>query len=89
MDFRPCLQWYCAGVIVVAANVIYFIYRKTDTKTMAIVSAVIPPMLFILTGCCLRQYLLIITGVLYLMGHIHMTLLRRKARLEKKTKEDK
>ncbi len=83
------LCWGLGAVIVVAANVTYFIYRKTDTKTMAIVSAVIPPMLFILTGACLRQYLLILTGVLYLMGHIHMTLLRRRTRLEKKKEEEK
>jgi len=77
------LCWGLGAVIVIAANVTYFIYRKTDTKAMAIVSAVIPPMLFILTGFCLNQFLLIVTGVLYLGGHIYMTLLRRKVRLKK------
>ena len=86
--FAMMLCWGLGAVIVIAANITYFVYRRKDTKTMAIVSAAIPPMLFILTGFCLHQYLLIVTGVLYLGGHIYMTLLRRKARLSKETEDE-
>jgi len=57
-------------------------YFKQKTETTALTLAMIPSMIFILSGVILRHWLLLAFGVLFAIGHIYVTYQNVKLRRE-------
>ena len=51
----------------------WMVYFKSNTISIAIVLAIIPSIIFLLSGYMLRHYLLIFFGALFSLGHIYVT----------------
>lgn len=51
----------------------WFIYAKKPTMSYALVLAIIPSAIFILTGLFSRYYLLVTMGMIFCVGHIYVT----------------
>ena len=53
---------------------VWFFYFKSQSKNKAILLALLPTMIFIISGVLLKHYLLVISGILFGIGHIFVTL---------------
>jgi hypothetical protein len=51
----------------------WFIFFKSPRTTLPIMLAVLPSAIFISSGAILRHWLLIISGILFSIGHIYVT----------------
>ena len=71
----PEMFVYLAGnAILVAAYIAVFItYFKKRTKRRALILAVLPACIFLLSGITLRHWLLVGFAVLFAVGHIYVT----------------
>ena len=67
------------GALLAAYWLIYALYFKKKTKTRAILLAVIPSCIFILSGLLLRHALLLIFAIMFAIGHIYVTNKNAKA----------
>ena len=51
----------------------WFIFFKSTRATLPIILAILPSAIFITSGFILRHWLLIISGILFSIGHIYVT----------------
>ncbi len=51
----------------------WFIFFKSPRTTLPIMLAILPSAIFIISGVILRHWLLIISGILFSIGHIYVT----------------
>ncbi|MDF2586822.1 MAG: putative rane protein [Anaerocolumna sp.] len=66
--------WLIIVIILVLLYLIcWVIYFKRVDKKFAMALAIIPSILFIVTGFMMRDYLLLISGILFSIGHIYVT----------------
>lgn len=68
------------SVLVVSYWLVFAKYLKEKTKITAVVLAVIPSLIFILSGLILRHWLLLAAAVLFAVGHIYVTYQNAKLR---------
>ena len=53
-------------------------YLKTKSKNKAIILAVLPTMIFVISGILLRHWSLMLAGISFGIGHIYVTLQNTK-----------
>ena len=66
------------GVLLVTYLIIWFFYFKNPTAKKALSLAVIPTIIFLLSGILLRHWLLVAAAVLFGIGHIYVTVQNNK-----------
>lgn len=66
---------YAAGnvLLLVAYYVFWIFYSKRKTRKRALVLAILPTCIFLMSGLLLRHWLLVISAVLFGTGHIFIT----------------
>lgn len=62
------------SVLLLLYLLVWFFYFKSQSKNKAILLALLPTMIFIISGVLLKHYLLIISGIFFGIGHIFVTL---------------
>ncbi len=62
------------GCLLAAYWIVFASYFKKKTRTKALVLAVIPSCIFLLSGLLLRHWLLVGFACLFAVGHIYVTL---------------
>ena len=70
------------SALVVSYWPVFAKYLKEKTKITAVVLAVIPSLIFILSGLFLRHWLLLAAALLFAVGHIYVTYQNAKLRNE-------
>lgn len=60
-------------ILLVAYWGIWVLYYKTQTVGKAIVLAVIPTCIFLISGTTLQHWLLVVASILFGVGHIYIT----------------
>lgn len=53
---------------------VWYFYFKSYSKNKAIILAVLPTLIFVISGVLLTHCLLMISGILFGIGHINVTL---------------
>ncbi|HJA41304.1 MAG TPA: hypothetical protein H9667_07290 [Firmicutes bacterium] len=66
------------SVLLLLYLVVWFFYLKSQSKNKAIILALLPTMIFVISGILLRHWLLMIAGILFGIGHIYVTLQNSK-----------
>ena len=66
------------SVLLLLYLVVWFFYLKSQSKNNAIILALLPTMIFVISGILLRHWLLMIAGILFGIGHIYVTLQNSK-----------
>lgn len=66
------------SVVLLLYMVVWFFYFNSHSKNKAITLALLPTMIFIISGILLRHWLLMIAGILFGIGHIYVTLQNSK-----------
>ena len=66
------------SVLLLLYLVVWFFYLKSQSKDKAIILALLPTMIFVISGILLRHWLLMIAGILFGIGHIYVTLQNSK-----------
>ena len=66
------------SVLLLLYLVVWFFYLKSQSKNKAIILALLPTMIFVISGILLRHWLLMIAGILFGVGHIYVTLQNSK-----------
>lgn len=67
-----------SSVLLLLYLVVWFFYLKSQSKNKAIILALLPTMIFVISGILLRHWLLMIAGILFGIGHIYVTLQNSK-----------
>ena len=62
------------GVLLIAYWLGYARYMKTEGRRLAILLAILPVCIFLMSGLLLRHWLLVGFSVLFAVGHIYVTL---------------
>ena len=57
---------------------VWFFYLKSQSTNKSILLALLPTMIFVISGILLRHWLLMIAGILFGIGHIFVTLQNSK-----------
>ncbi len=82
------LLYFAGNVILLAAYwAVFAVYMKKKTTGSALALAVLPTCVFLLSGLTLRHWLLVLSAVLFGIGHIYVTL--KNAQLGEKTDGDR
>lgn len=63
----------CTIILLLLYWLFWMVYSKAPKLFTAILLAVIPSMIFITNGLFLRQWLLVLFGVIFLTGHSYVT----------------
>lgn len=66
------------GVLLVAYWLVFARYMRKKTAKRALVLAVLPACIFLLSGLLLRHWLLVGFGLLFAVGHIYVTTINAK-----------
>ena len=66
------------SVLLLLYLVVWFFYLKSQSKNKAIILALLPTMIFVISGILLRHWLLMIAGILFGIGHKYVTLQNSK-----------
>ena len=53
---------------------VWYFYFKSYSKNKAITLVVLPALIFVISGVLLTHWLLMISGILFGIGHIYVTL---------------
>ena len=69
-------------VLMLAYWIIWIIFFVNQSMWNRMALAIIPTLLFLLSGCTLRHILLIITAIVFGMGHIYVTYINAKLSAE-------
>ena len=62
------------SVLLLLYLLVWFFYLKSQSTNKAILLALLPAMIFVISGILLRHWLLTIAGILFGIGHIFVTL---------------
>ncbi|MBQ9814162.1 MAG: hypothetical protein IJM53_00560 [Lachnospiraceae bacterium] len=71
--FEMALYLLCNGVLITAYIVIFIIYLRRKSHALALILAVLPSCIFLLSGLLLRHWLLVGFAVVFAIGHIYVT----------------
>ena len=71
--------------LLIAYIIIFSLYLKKKTRRKAIALAIIPSCIFIMSGILLRHLLLLVSGVIFSIGHIYVTIKNNEENYESKT----
>lgn len=63
----------CNGALLVAYWISFAVYMKRRTLQLALVLAILPSCIFLLSGILLQHWLLVSFAVLFAFGHIYVT----------------
>ena len=63
----------CNGMLLVAYWISFAVYMNRKTMRLALVLAILPACIFLLSGILLRHWLLVSAAVLFAVGHIYVT----------------
>lgn len=81
-DFKSVFEMIFYIVVTSALLLLYllvwFFYLKSQSTNKAILLALLPTMIFVISGILLRHWLLMIAGILFGIGHIFVTLQNSK-----------
>ena len=66
------------GVLLVAYWLVFARYMRKKTAKGALVLAILPACIFLLSGLLLRHWLLVVFGLLFAVGHIYVTTINAK-----------
>ncbi|MBQ3429239.1 MAG: hypothetical protein IJH28_05635 [Mogibacterium sp.] len=67
------LYMACNGLLLAAYWIAFAFYMKRRTVRLAIVLAVLPSCIFLLSGILLQHWLLVAFAILFAIGHIYVT----------------
>ena len=67
------LYMACNGTLLAAYWISFAFYLKRRTARLALVLAILPSCIFLLSGILLRHWLLVSFAVLFAVGHIYVT----------------
>ena len=67
------LYMACNGLLLAAYWIAFALYMKRRTVRLAIVLAVLPSCIFLLSGILLQHWLLVAFAILFAIGHIYVT----------------
>ena len=82
------LVYFTGNLTLLAAYwAVFAVYMKKKTPCRALALAVLPTCVFLLSGLTLRHWLLVLSAVLFGIGHIYVTL--KNAQLGEKTDGDR
>lgn len=80
--FKSVLEMICdvvvTSILLLVYWVVWFFYLKTKSKNKAIILAVLPTMIFVISGILLRHWSLMLAGISFGIGHIYVTLQNTK-----------
>lgn len=62
------------SVLLLLYLLVWFFYLKLQSMNKAILLALLPTMIFVISGILLRYWLLMIAGILFGIGHVFVTL---------------
>ncbi len=71
--FEMLLYLFGNGILLTAYWVVFAIYMKRKSPSLAITLAILPSCIFLLSGIVLRHWLLVVFAVLFAVGHIYVT----------------
>ena len=71
--FEMVLYLVCNGALLAAYWISFAVYMKRKTVRLALVLAILPSCIFLLSGILLRHWLLVGFAVLFAVGHIYVT----------------
>ena len=71
--FEMVLYMVCNGTLLVAYLILFAVYMKHKTVRLALLLAILPSCIFLLSGVLLRHWLLVGFAVLFAVGHIYVT----------------
>lgn len=71
--FEMVLYLVCNGTLLAAYWISFAVYMKRKTVRFALVLAILPSCIFLLSGILLRHWLLVGFAVLFATGHIYVT----------------
>ena len=72
--FEMVLYMACNGMLLTAYWISFAVYMKRRSVPLALVLAILPACIFLLSGILLRHWLLVGFAVLFAVGHIYVTL---------------
>lgn len=72
--FNMVFYLVVTSVLLLLYLLVWFFYFKSQSKNKAILLALLPTMIFIISGVLLKHYLLVISGILFGIDHIFVTL---------------
>ncbi|MBP0989573.1 MAG: hypothetical protein J5874_00110 [Oscillospiraceae bacterium] len=61
------------GIFLIAYWIVFAIYLKRKNKRFAIVLAILPVCIFLISGILLRHWLLVGFAILFAVGHVYVT----------------
>ena len=71
--FEMVLYMACNGMLLTAYWISFAVYMKRRSVPLALVLAILPACIFLLSGILLRHWLLVGFAVLFAVGHIYVT----------------
>ena len=71
--FEMVLYLACNGTLLAAYWISFAAYMKRKTVRLALVLAILPSCIFLISGVLLRHWLLVSFAVLFAAGHIYVT----------------
>ena len=81
-DFKSVFEMIFYIVVTSALLLLYllvwFFYLKSQSTNKSILLALLPTIIFVISGILLRHWLLMIAGILFGIGHIFVTLQNSK-----------
>lgn len=72
------LYFMCDTVLLVAYLIIWRFYFIRPTLKIALCLAILPTLIFLISGVLLRHWLLVVAAVLFGIGHIYITVQNHK-----------
>ena len=72
------MEFNWINILLLVYWVVWFFYLKTKSKNKAIILAVLPTMIFVISGILLRHWSLMLAGISFGIGHIYVTLQNTK-----------
>ncbi len=71
--FEMMLYMACNGMLLTAYGIAFAVYMKRRSARLALVLAILPACIFLLSGILLRHWLLVGFSLLFAFGHICVT----------------
>lgn len=65
-------------VLMIAYWIVWLLYFKRLGLSYALILAIIPSAIFIFSGVLLRDYLLLIFGIIFCVGHVYVSYVSKK-----------
>jgi len=76
------------GVMLAAYWLVFFFYLKQKNRSRALILAILPACVFLMSGLLLRHWLLVGFAALFAVGHVYVTLKNQGAAYEKDANRD-